>query len=531
MNRLIRLGWWWLMLLAFVACDDEDTVEYAEQASLSFGYARQVVPENVSPLRIPVTLSSPLKHQVRVTGAVKKEMNAKEGVDYLIAKKQIIIPAGESVGYFEVEVQDYFERMPERAFEFELVESVGADLAQPDICQVVINSEEGLSILGFAETLKQTKEDAQEITIDLNLSKVSDQTVNFRIRPQQGEGTAVCGTDYNLDTLKVYTIPAGQLKTTVSLQIIDDLFDNDDRSFVLEICDNTHTELSAVYGTIKITIQNDEEPIWVKFARSKIEGVESDTVWIPVKIEGTHKLPVKVKLRALAEEGKAQEGKDFRFLETDLTLPVGCWMDSVRIEFIDNERKQAVRNFRLGFAEVEGAMLAEKDTLATVVINDEDFDLVELYDKLMGDWTFIPGEGCANLPSGPVTVHISGGDTPQEEDDNYMKYLVVYCENFGQGSYPARWRMKFNPKDGSLQLVLGEIFVEDVSFGEPVDFSWRRMGNSAYNDLTPVDIFHTKDYNKLILDPDTPVRGVGVRKNGKLVWWLTMKNCVMVRNK
>lgn len=530
MNRFIEIGLCWLFL-AMTACSDDCEEGYAEDAKVSFGYARQRVVENATPLRIPVVLSSPVGRDVTVTGCVKKEMNAKEGKDYTFRSKQIVIQAGESVGYFEVEIEDYFEWMPERIFEFELVESSGATLSSQDICRIVICSDEGLPEIGFSETLLRLGEDVREVELEVGLSRPFDREAEFRVHPLSGRGDAVYGKDYQLDTLNIFTIPAGEQTVKIKLEIIDDITDNGDRSFELALCDCTNSVLSAVYQSVKIYVLDDEEPVFVNFSKTEIVGIEGDTVWIPVKVVGTHKSPVEVGIRATEGKGLAVEGKDFRFLRSELVFPVGCWGDSIPVELIDNENKQAVRNFRLGFSSVQGALAAEKDTSVTVSINDEDFDYVELYDRLMGEWIFIAGEGSVRVPE-EVSVYVSGGDTPEEEDENYLKYLVVQCDKFGENKFPARWRLGYDPKDGSLSLVLGEIFVKDVPFTNgPVDLSWRRWEDKDMNDLTPIPVFHNKDYSKLEYDPTMPVRAIGIYPDGQAVWWLTMKNCIMVRSK
>lgn len=496
MNRFIGFGWCWLLsLMMITACDDDNgEATYAGDAKAAFGSALLKVPENVTPLRIPVSLSAPAAGKVKVTGAVKKQENAVEGVDYTFLSKNIEIPAGESVGYFEVEVKDYFEWKAERSFEFELVDVRGAGLAKPDVCRVVISSNEGLPQLGFATTLMSVGEEMLETIIEVELSRAADREVSFRIRPVSGKGAAVYGEDYRLDTTGVYRIPAGELSVAVKIEIQDDILDNGDRSFELELIENTESQLSSVFGNIKVTILDDEDPVYVSFGKTAIKGIESDTIWVPVKIQGTHKAPVTVTLRAVEGGGSAVENTDYKLLEPVLTLPVGRWVDSVRVQLVDNEKKQSARSFRLGFASVEGALAAEKDTLVSVTIHDDDFDLVALYDELMGVWTMTQSSVDGYAPAVFSNLIISGGDTPEEEDENYLKRLVAKAKAY-------RW--------GDLRLILnydvntGEITVE---CGTVMTYTFDLPWGKSNVKLEPLGIWpttHSKDYRTITWQPGT----------------------------
>ena len=209
-----------------------------------------------------------------------------------------------------------------------------------------------------------------------------------------------------------------------------------------------------------------------------------------------------------------------------MTFPAGIKLDSVKIDLIDNDQYDLDRTLQIGFAAVEGAELSSSDTLATITIKNDDFDFNQLYDDLMGEWTMLIPNG-ANLPTS-VTVFVSGGDTPAEEDANYLKYLVVRCDKFGQGSWPAKWRLSYDVETGALALVLGEVITEGVPFSVGKrDIKWDRGSADA---IEPVQIFPSKDYQRLEFDPAVTVQGGGYDQNGKRdIWWLTLQNAVMVR--
>lgn len=525
MNKFIGFLLCCLFLSLNWACDDEEEVKNGSQIIVSLGSKEFKTLENTTPLRIPVVLSAAATQQVTITGFIKSETSAKEGVDYTFLSKQLVIPQGKSSGYFEVEIKDYPEYIPDREFEFEVVGVKGAKLSELDFCRVIIMSDEGLPVLGFSNTMITTSEEMQQIEIEVKTDRIWSEAVTFNLRTLPDKSTAVYDEHYHLDTMQVYSIAAGDTSVVIPVTIIDNIEINDSRHFELEIYGNQNSVLSEVFRNMKVTIQDDEEPVYVCFDKTSLGAVESEgPVWLPVRVKGTPRVPVNVVLEVRG--GTAVEGVDYKFEQKELTFAVGNKLDSVKIDFIDNEVNDLDRSLQIGFTSVEGAMLASSDTLANVSIANDDFNLQQLYEDLMGEWTILmPGGG--NLPAS-ATVVVSGGDTPAEEDANYLKYLVVRCDKFGESKFPAKWRLSYDAGTGALAVVLGEVITENVPFsGGARDIKWDRGSASA---IDPVAISPSRDYKRLEYDPSVEIRGGGYDKNGKRdVWWLTLKNAVMVR--
>ncbi len=526
MNRFIGFLLCCFFLGMTWSCNDEEEIKNSSTGiTVSLGSLEFKTLESITPFRIPVVLSEVAVRPVTVTGFIKSEDRAKEGVDYLFAAKQIVIPAGKSTGYFDVEIKDYPEYTPDRTFEFEIVGVEGAELSGLDICRVIIMSNEGLPELGFTNTFVSVTEEIGQITVAVNTDRVWDQAICFKLKVRQELSTAVYGEHYWVDTTQVYTIAVGDTSVLIPVKIIDDIEQNEDRYFELEIFENQQTVLSEVAQTMKVTILDDEEPVYVCFDKTSLNGIECDgALWLPVRINGNARVPIKVTLDIRG--GNAVEGEDFIFEQRELTFPAGIKLDSVKIDLIDNDQYDLDRTLQIGFAAVEGAELSSSDTLATITIKNDDFDFNQLYDDLMGEWTMLIPNG-ANLPTS-VTVFVSGGDTPAEEDANYLKYLVVRCDKFGQGSWPAKWRLSYDVETGALALVLGEVITEGVPFSVGKrDIKWDRGSADA---IEPVQIFPSKDYQRLEFDPAVTVQGGGYDQNGKRdIWWLTLQNAVMVR--
>lgn len=514
------------MFLGFTwACDDDDDkITTNGQITASLGSKEFKTLENITPFRIPVVLSAPASREVTVTGAVRSEMNAKEKVDYTFMSKQMVIPVGKSAGYFEVEIKDYPEYTPDRTFVFEILKVEGAKLSEPDACTVVITSNEGIPVLGFANTMVSVSEEMLSLPVNVKIDRVWKEDITFRLHMIPARSTAVYGEHYSVDTTRIYTIPAGKTDIEIPVTIIDNLEENDDRYFELNIDECVNAELSEAIRSMKVTILDDEEPVFVCFDKTDLKGIESEgPVWIPVRVKGNSKMPVKVSLGI--REGTAKEGVDFTFEQRELIFENGKKLDSVRIDFIDNEVYDIDRTFKVGFDAVEGANLSPKDTLVKVTINNDDFQLEQLYEDIMGTWTMTTTLTDQAPASWTVTIH--GGNTPEEEDANYMKKWIIHADRYVQGGWNTTIDIPMY-----YDVTTGEI---TIGFGEPVTTELNVNGKIGVMKLEydieedlqnggvvkRVPTTHSKDYKKIMWEKGQPkVGGWGFDKNGESIWVL-----------
>lgn len=457
MNKFI--GFWICCLFLGMAwgCDDDDKVKADNLPVVSLGSKEFKTLENVTPFRIPVVLSVAATQQVTVTGFVKSEDGAKDGVDYSFVSREIVIPAGKSNGYFEIEVTDYPEYRPDRSFDFEIVGVKGARFGALESCRVTIMSSEGLPVLGMASTMESVGEEMRQLEVKVQTDRVWNEAVPFKLRLLPEKSTAVYGEHYVLDTTQVYTIAAGDTSVIIPVTIVDNIEQNENRYFEFEIYGNQNSVLSEIFRGMKITILDDEEPVFVCFDKTSLSAAESEgPVWLPIRVKGNSRVPVKVNLDVRG--GTTEEGTDFTFEQKELVFPVGAYLDSVRIDFIDNTVNDLDRNLLVGFAAVEGAVLASSDTLAEVKIMNDDFDFTQLYEDLMGEWTLKTNEGT-------YAALVSGGDTPAEEDENYLKRLIITVDGLDRaGGGPVKIPMAFDVETGSMSVIMHESIKSDISY-------------------------------------------------------------------
>lgn len=455
--------------LTWACDDDDDKVTTGGQITASLGSKEFKTLENITPFQIPVVLSAPATQPVTVIGAVKSETNAKEGVDYTFINKQIVIPEGKSAGYFQVEIKDYPAYTPDRVFEFEVLGVQGAKLSsEMDACKVTIFSNEGIPVMGFANTMVSVSEEISLLEVKVIIDRTWNEEVSFRLHTLPAKSTAVYGEHYTVDTTQVYTITPGDTAVIIPVTIIDNLEENDDRSFELALSDSQNAELAEAIRTMKVTILDDEEPVFVCFDRTSGSSLEAEgPIWVPVRIKGNPKVEVKVVLGA--REGTAQEGVDFTFEQREIVFPVGTKLDSVKIDLIDNEVYEADRNFKVGFDNVEGAVLASSDTLMNVLIENDDVNPSTLYDDMIGEYdlTLVKVAGDKETKV-TTTARLYGGDTPNEEEENYQKLFICRFAS-GDIAYGNEivLRIKIDMATGEMHLQTGDLIGAAIGYSAP----------------------------------------------------------------
>ena len=155
--------------------------------------------------------------------------------------------------------------------------------------------------------------------VKIQTDRVWNEPVSFKLRVLPEKSTAVYGEHYRLDTTRLYTIAAGDTSVIIPVAIMDDIEQNDDRYFEFEIYENQNSVLSEVFGRMKVTISDDEEPVFVCFDKTSVSGAESEgPVWLPVRVKGNSRVPVKVTLDVRG--GNAVEGTDFTFEQKELVF-------------------------------------------------------------------------------------------------------------------------------------------------------------------------------------------------------------------
>ena len=230
----------------------------------------------------------------------------------------------------------------------------------------------GLPLVSVADV--DVPEDAGEATFTLKLDErtTDDVTVSYKTLVVSGPGGATAGENAEAGFPADYvgsggtvTIDKGRLSTDVTVSILDDIVDEPDETFELQLLypiNATVQELPA-----KGTIVDNDDPPTVSVEAVSVDGVsgvtEGDAVEFVVKLSEPSAKQVSV--RVMTEEGSATAGDDYNATPVDAevagalitevafapgdTLPV-----SVFVQTVDDDLDRARRDVLPG-AERSGA--------------------------------------------------------------------------------------------------------------------------------------------------------------------------------
>lgn len=534
-----------LFLFSLGACDDDDaTTEGGGKITVAFSSPQQEIFENVSPQRIALVLSAPASRDITATVVVKSEDGVKEGVDYTLLSHQIHIAKGEMGGYVELSVKDNFEIMPDRTVVLELVEVTGASLAQDVLtCKIIIVSNEGYPTLGFAETLQSVAEEEGECQCAVVLTRPRNQAVTFEV--EAVNGTAMAGEHFEL-LQNEFTIPAGDTVAYVPVRIIDDIDVNEDRTFLLQLKNVKEAAWSEVTASVDVTIVNDDRYVYVSFGATELRAVEdTGRIEVPVVLSSPAKKEVKVKLAVDAASTAKADG-DYGFPSgLTLTFPAGVTEQMLPVDIKDNDLVDGSRTLIMNIDSVYDAMAAESNTTYTLTILNEDVEFVGLYDQLMGTYDI----SYTNVSKGEqkkTTCVISGGDDLAEENENYLKRLIITVSGMGNSGEIARIAIDYDVQTGKMSVPMKQAVMVDISpshwasqpYGHHADNVFFLFDGSVYLDTEKVELEWNKTYTSCswnIPGENNVIRGVlcptgTIDRTSWNIYDIAIKNVVISRS-
>lgn len=143
------------------------------------------------------------------------------------------------------------------------------------------------------------------------------------------------------------------------------------------------------------------------------------------------KKEVKVKLAVDAASTAKADG-DYGFPSgLTLTFPAGVTEQMLPVDIKDNDLVDGSRTLIMNIDSVYDAMAAESNTTCTLTILNEDVEFVGLYDQLMGTYD-ISYTDVGKGEQKKTTCVISGGDDLAEENENYLKRLIINRIRYGK---------------------------------------------------------------------------------------------------
>jgi hypothetical protein len=340
--------------------DDEQPVEIS---LLSDAFS---VSEAAGSANITVTLSAPSWQTVSVNYQTA-DGTALAGRDYEATSGVISFVPGQITQTFQVSIIDDAVDELDETILLSLNNPSNADLKSPITSTLtILDDEQPVEISLLSESVS-VSEAAGAANITVSLSAPSWQTVS--VNYQTADGTARAGEDYTAvgGTL---TFAPGETEKNVNVQIQDDVQDEPDKTFLVQLSNPVNGILGNQQTTVMIL--DDDGPRTVQFDSGKYSVVENDSlVTITVRLSTPSVNPVTVAYNTT--DGSASQGEDYLPASGTLHFEPGETAQHFTIQIISDQDNMADETVLVTLTDPVNAILGNPAQVTlTILDNDPD---------------------------------------------------------------------------------------------------------------------------------------------------------------
>jgi hypothetical protein len=234
---------------------------------------------------------------------------------------------------------------------------------------------------------------APDAAFVVSLSVVSGRTVS--IDWSTVDGTAIGGVDYEAASGTV-TFPPGVTSQTIYVPVFDDILEEDEETFDVQLANAVHTTLVDSLATATII---DRDPPNIRV--DDVSASETGTVTFTVSLSEPTTLDVTV--HWLLDDGSALGGADFQDAEGDLVIPAGQTTGAIVVSILEDTIDESAESFTVLLASaINGTIL---DDRGTAIISDDD----PRPTASIADASIVEGSGGAT--SAVLTVSLTNAST------------------------------------------------------------------------------------------------------------------------
>ncbi len=363
-----------ISLFAFTACDE---IPVDREGGMSVGFKDQTLTfyENAVSCSATLILSAPAPQDITVSVAVKNENNVKEGKDYLLSSKEILILKGQNTATIGLDFVD--DRIVNEPRSFELTLTAGTGVLINSVaatCKITLLDDESDASVVFKEAEFSLWENASGsvfLPLLLEGNPNDDILVTVAVKEVNYAYKAIEGVHFSIANKEIRIVKgsSGQDNMSVAIIPVDDSEINVARVFVLEITKIVGATKITEKSTCVVTIRNNDLGIsWGKATVSIEENPNGALLKLPIKLLGDPGGDLKIKV-AVASGSVLVEGTDFTIRQKEVIIPSG--QDSIEVEIIPiyNGAITADKSFQLAISEVEGHNDLAGGTCAVTIQN------------------------------------------------------------------------------------------------------------------------------------------------------------------
>ena len=256
------LGTPYAATLSIVDNDAPPTVQFSDS---TYGVA-----EDGGTAAITVTLSLTSERPIQVDYAAT-DGTANVGSDYTDTSGTLAFAPGDASKLITVPITDDLLYEANETINLTLSNASNATPGTFITATLSITDDDPMPTVQFQTTSYGVDEAVSPATTTVTLSAVSGVTIS--VGYVRDGGTATAGDDYVLRGNSLVFAP-GQVSRTLTVAIVDDVFDEDDETLGLELRDPVNAALGA-FITATLTITDDDDPPTVQFDAASYSVDES----------------------------------------------------------------------------------------------------------------------------------------------------------------------------------------------------------------------------------------------------------------
>ena len=326
---------------------------------------------------IHVMLSRTSGIDTDVTVALAGSSTAIEASDFMfVTGPSVSIPATQTQATIQVSVAaDLLYELAETIV-LEITSAPDANVVAPFRHTLTIAANDAAAIpnVSFAAATSNSAEAATTVGITVALSIPSGTDTLVTITPDSGSSTAVETADFNYAVGPSVTILAGNLSTTIDLDILDDALYEVDETLVFDITAAPHAVVVAPTQHTFTILANDAGAIPnVSFATgtSTVAEAAATTAFISVELDAVSGADTLVTIVADAASSAATPA-DFTYLVgPSVTIPAGALAVNIEIAIVDDALFEVDESLILDITGATGAtFIGTTAHIMTIPTND-----------------------------------------------------------------------------------------------------------------------------------------------------------------
>nr|MBC8184547.1 T9SS type A sorting domain-containing protein [candidate division KSB1 bacterium] len=404
--------------------------------------------ENVGLISFTVSLSVASGMEVSVNYQTN-DITAEVSSDYSNTSGTLILPAGTTSGTINVPIIDDNTSEANETFSVDLSNASNATIADNQGIGTIIDNDEAPTITISDESVN---ENVGVINFTVSISAVSSLPIS--VDYQTSNGSAVAPGDYTA-TSGTLTIPAGSTNGTIVVYIVDDILDENNENFLVNLGNPVNATILDNQGN-GIIIDNEAPPTVSISDETENEDVGNMTFTVSLSVVSGSTISVSYQ----TSNGTANASLDYTFKSGLLTIPAGSTSATITVPILEDGLAEPSETFKVNLSNAVNATIADYQGIGTIIDNDPQ-PTVSISDETgnenAGNMTFTvslssvsamnisvsyetangtaiaPGDyisktGSLTIPAGSTTGTISipiVNDSMLEENENFFVNLLI----------------------------------------------------------------------------------------------------------